>query len=85
MSRSMRWCRSGEMSTNKMHFGIEKQYGTNNYKLWSMTFTMNPVKSPAQTIIAQFDHLIQLSNISKNIEIESKCLLRAVKYPHTLT
>ena len=47
MSRSMRWCRSGEMSTNKMHFGIEKQYGTNNYKLWSMTFTMNPVKSPA--------------------------------------
>ena len=43
----MRWCRSGEMSTNKMHIGIEKQYGTNNYKLWSMTVTMDLVKSPA--------------------------------------
>ena len=43
----MRWYRSGEMSTNKMHLVYEKQYGTNNYKLWSMNFTMDPVKSPA--------------------------------------
>ena len=45
----MRWCRSGDMSTNKMHFGKETNFGkgTYNYKLWSVTLTMNPVKSPA--------------------------------------